>query len=254
MSQDDVRSNKYNIATIRKNVQKIWKEFYETLVYAYVFAKDQNKQKAFFHSIAQKEQHCTGSLLSPVTTWLSNEKEALRAGSPTEKAKLKLSSTANNLIQVNNLFIGNAVDGFILYWLAPQYLEWTKDQGHKTTLEDIEGGPKDLLYLLPALEKKASKERLADKFSNEVATLIEKEVKERAIQELNSGRSVSYDSSSYQFCTTESDLSCTVEIKAGKGVYGQPKLVITDVKKVRVLAKGQPLVDYLKDKFLEYFK
>jgi|GEM_PF-6762222 len=263
VSQDDVRSNKYNIATIRKNVQKIWKEFYKTLVYAYVFAKNQGIEKAFFSSIAQKEQHCTGSLLSPVTTWLGKEKEALRVENPTEKAKLKLSGTINELIQVDNFFIGNAIDGFILYWLAPEYLKWTKSQGHQTTLGEIEESPKDLLYLLPALEGKARKERLADSFSEDVAALIEKAVKERAIQDfqkLTRGHPVNYNSYDYDSCwfyfsTTDRDLKCAIKVKAGKGGYGQPKPTITDVEKVEVFEKyNKPLREYLREKFLEYFR
>ncbi len=154
---------------------------YETLVYAYVFAKAQHKEKAFFMNAFPREGHCVPSQVTPVQSWLMAEKESL-FHAPEEIAKSKLIINIRDVFRTN-AFMGARIHNIILYWFAPKCIEYYKTSfPHMTpmSLEEYEANPQNLETYFLDFEN-GEKERVAELFSTEVLAIIRQEAIKEAV-------------------------------------------------------------------------
>ncbi len=120
MSAGTGKSDAEVLTKLKSDIRHYMQIPYETLLYAYVFAKAQGKEKSFVNSFPT-ETHCSGSLVDPVRTWLDAEKTSLKM--PTEEAlEYKLNRNIEELLQ-SNAFIKARIGIIVERWL---YLEWYK--------------------------------------------------------------------------------------------------------------------------------
>jgi len=268
ISPQVLESSQYNLSKVRQKIKSFWQNLYETLVYAYVFAKEQKKEKAFFNNAFPTEKHCSDSLASMVQTWIKTETEALGKNSA-KIANKKLSIQTKELIEADNVFIGAIVDNFILYWLAPKFIDWSRLKGEKEiSLETIEANPKDILMLYPDVEDP----KLAQEFAHDVAKRIENAAKVRAVEVFNAGKACQYyrsmgDDPLYSYSTTDGDLVVLFSLHPYASLGGS-KIKLSDIKWGEVIKnKGSGgiipfgrllenrvlLEKYLQSEFLRYF-
>lgn len=247
-SDRTLKEAKYNLRIVRERIRKFWDNLYEILVNAYVFAKENQLEKSFFHNAFPKELHCTDSLASTVQTWLKQEKESI--GLDTEASyKKRLETQIKELIDANNIFMGAVSDNLIQYWLAPQALKWAKEKGQQLTAKDIDSNPKDILLLY---EDNAKNEKMAGQFAQTISTLIRQSAKKRAVvdwnqykhthdyrifsvdKELKLAERLSEDY--HQYSTTDFDMLVVFKAPRGKESFNS-SLSLKEVGDVRIYVK-----------------
>ncbi|MEI8295860.1 MAG: hypothetical protein WCG04_04990, partial [Alphaproteobacteria bacterium] len=169
---------RYNRETVTSRITKFWANTYETLVHAYIFAKEQNKTKAFFNNAFPEELHCTDSLISPVQTWLKIEEE-IKDMNPQERSREQLIEQTKELIENQNFFIGNMVVKLIHSWITPWIIKWTNEDGGKIAPKDLD----DLSWIVSSFEDRPKD--VTEKFVKDVEGLILAAAKESAMAKFN---------------------------------------------------------------------
>lgn len=199
------------------------------------------------------------------------KKEAL-GKNPNKIARIKLLSETKELIEADNVFIGNCMDRFILYWLAPKLVKWKQEReritGEKAlSLEEIEAYPEGLLMEYPNVKS------LASDFSQEVGDLIEAAAKVRAVEQFNAGRIYKgyyLTHGVYSYSTTDNDLTILFKILPRVRSQNPLSIKLMDIQEVSVvrnvfpggvipefgtiLSVNMPLKQYLNLEFLRYFR
>lgn len=162
----------------------IHKMRYETLVYAFAFAKEHHTERSFFLNAFPREAHCIPSQVTPVQSWLMAEKEALKVSS-SGVAEQKLSINIRDLFQTN-AFLGARMHNIILYWFAPRCINFfqSKYPGIKPmSLRDYEEYPQNLATYFSEFEEDQEEiDTQASIFSAEIYDLLGKEAKSRFIE------------------------------------------------------------------------
>lgn len=191
---------------------------------------------------------------------------------PNKIARIKLLSETKELIEADNVFIGNCMDRFILYWLAPKLVKWKQEReritGEKAlSLEEIEAYPEGLLMEYPNVKS------LASDFSQEIGDLIEAAAKVRAVEQFNAGRIYKgyyLTHGVYSYSTTDNDLTILFKILPSVRSQNPLSIKLMDIQEVSVvrnvfpggvipefgtiLSVNMPLKQYLNLAFLRYFK
>jgi len=203
---------------------------YETLVYAYIFAKEQHKEKAFFRNAFPRESHCVPSQITPVQSWLMAEKEALLV-SPSEVAERKLTINIRDLFQTN-AFLGARIHNIILYWFAPRCIDFFQQQYpdmKPMTLNEYELNPEMLkTYFCELPDTNAIIDELAEQFATDVYNHLSEEAKKRFIELWNTPDEKKNPADMYHLYRD----SCALY---SEDSYTQVNLSVTDEAKSKVM-------------------
>ena len=233
-----------DIEKLKDSVRSYMMIPYETLMYAYVFAKAQKREKSFFHAAFPTETHCSGSLVDPVRTWLMAEKGAL-AMAPEQNIEYKLATIIAELFQ-SNAFISARIDNIIQRWLSLKiYKRWLAKGAKPMTVEEIESI--DVSLDTDGIE--------SDEFIAEISTLMENEAKKRAAELFNSRSSEIHKVSDlFEFMTVDGSINVECSIRPTAPVT-ESDVTIKSINCRRDDLPGhkQDLKEYLLHKGEKYF-